>query len=274
MPKDSIDSSLPTPLYYQVYTILRQKILSGDYVEGDLLPSESEITRVFQVSRITAKRALDELATEGIATRRRGRGTLVTYSEPITPSTDNFDGLMENLLQIAQQTEVDLISFEYEPANKRVARALALTPGQTVQHAVRVRHKDGKPFSYVVTWVPEDIGRSFDQGELENQAILALLERAGVTISHARQTISATLADNVTAPLLGISLGWPLLKVDRTVYDKSERPVELINVYYRPDLYQISLNLSRVTGTEGNFWQARTDQAVPADPSPRRKPAV
>lgn len=262
MTGDQIDSSLPTPLYYQVFTVLRQKILTGDYVRGDLLPSESEITRVFDVSRITAKRALDELANEGIATRRRGRGTIVTYQERQLPASENLEGLMENLLQIVKETEVQLISLEYEPANRRVARALTMPAGSIVQHAVRVRHKSGMPFSYVLTWVPEDIGRSFDATELKDQALLALIERAGVSISHARQTISATLADNVAAPLLETALGSPLLKVDRIVYDTQERPVELVTVYYRPDVYQITLNLSRETGATGNFWQAWTETPV------------
>ncbi|RME67622.1 MAG: GntR family transcriptional regulator, partial [Alphaproteobacteria bacterium] len=78
LPSEAIDSALPTPLYHQIYVLMREKIISGVYHDGSLIPSEHELEKMFGVSRITAKRALDELASEGLVTRRRGRGTTVT----------------------------------------------------------------------------------------------------------------------------------------------------------------------------------------------------
>ena len=63
--KQLIDERSPTPLYHQVYLVLRNGILNGDYPDGSLLPGEQETTILFGVSRITAKRALNDLAAEG-----------------------------------------------------------------------------------------------------------------------------------------------------------------------------------------------------------------
>lgn len=253
---ERVNEDLPTPLYHQIYVLLREKVVSGDYAEGTLIPSEHELEKIFNVSRITAKRALDELAADGLVARQRGRGTVVTFSAPVpSKSAESMDGLLENLLTIVLETQVTIHEFDYVAAPPRAAEALEVPPSTKVQRAIRVRHKDDTPFSYVETYVPEDIGRSFKKEEMENQPLLALLERAGVKISRARQSITATLADGKTASMLSVNVGSPLLKVTRVVIDSNDRPVEFITVLYRPDLYQMNMTLSRVEGEDSNFWK-------------------
>ncbi|RMB12228.1 GntR family transcriptional regulator [Eilatimonas milleporae] len=254
----AVNESLPTPLYHQIYVLLREKIMTGVYPDGSLIHSEHELEKMFGVSRITAKRALDELAAEGLVARQRGRGTTVTYKQPVSHPSSDMEGLIENLLTIAQETDVTIHEFDYVKAPPATADALHLRPETVVQRAVRVRHKDDTPFSYVVTYVPEDIGRSYTADDLEAHPILALIERSGTTISRARQLVTATLADAALGSALGVQVGSPLLKVSRVVFDHGDRPVEYITVYYRPDIYHLTLNLSRVQGDMANFWTAET----------------
>ncbi len=249
-----LDEKLRTPLYHQIYVLIRDKILSGSYANGELIPTEKELEKTFNVSRITVKRALDELAQEGLVSRQRGRGTLVTYHAPVSGTLGNMDGLLEDMLHIVQETEVDILEFDYRPASPHVTDALRLMPEAVVQHAVRTRHKDKTPFSYVITWVPEDIGRSFERDDLQSKPILALIEQAGVQIGRARQSVTATLADGTTGPALGLGIGSPLLKVVRIVYDIHDRPVEYIVIYYWPGLYRINMELSRMNEGGSNFW--------------------
>src|SRR5687768_6670605 len=75
--ENSVDATSPTPLYHQIFVLLREKIYRGDYKIDSYLPSEQEIVVSFGVSRITAKRALDEIAAAGLAVREQGRGTRV-----------------------------------------------------------------------------------------------------------------------------------------------------------------------------------------------------
>ncbi|RME66856.1 MAG: UTRA domain-containing protein, partial [Alphaproteobacteria bacterium] len=175
---------------------------------------------------------------------------------PSSSATGHMEGLLENLLMMGLETDVEMLQFDYVPAPPQVADALHMDAGALVQHAVRVRKKDGKPFSYLVTYLPGDIGRAFSREELASRPLLALLERSGIKIARARQTITATLADNAIAPALQVKVSSPLLKVLRVVFNDKERPVEYITAYYRPDLYQLNLNLSRVQGDEVNTWAA------------------
>ena len=253
----AISDSLPTPLYHQIYILLREKIISRVYPNDTLIPSEHELEKMFGVSRITAKRALDELASEGLVIRQRGRGTRVTFKGPFSSLAADMHGLLEDLMTIIQETDVEVLEFDYVPAPPSAADALQLKPGDTVQRAVRIRRKKGTPFAYVVTYVPEAIGKSYSLDDLKTIPLVALIERDGHKIASARQTITATLADNTMAPALDLKVGSPLLKVGRIVLDEAGAPVEYITIHYRPDLYQLNLNLSRVKGDTNNFWTAK-----------------
>ncbi|WP_409743253.1 GntR family transcriptional regulator [Ferrovibrio sp.] len=266
---NTVDERLPTPLYHQIFLILQSQIRDGHLETGALLPGEEELARQFGVSRITARRALAELAAEGLVTRGRGRGTHVTARTEPPPIRAGVEGLLENLLAMGLKTQVNLIEFSYEPAPPDVAAALHVKAGEEVQRAVRVRSLEIGPFSYLTTYVPADIGRKFSRKELAHQPLLALLEQSGVTIGGAEQTISASLADARVAPLLKTAIGAPLLRISRVVQDSAGRPVEYIVGLYRPDRYQFRMSLDRVRGEEQNTWSARVAPAAGGKRSPR-----
>lgn len=252
----ALDASNPTPLYHQLYLLYRQRILSGSLALGDKLPSESKLETIHGISRITAKRALDELAREGLVTRERGRGTTVSYSMQQSSVSADFSGLMENLIAIGATTTVEVLSFDYLPAPANVAEALGVEPGSTVQRAERRRSRDGRPFSHIVTFLPQDIGRTFDRQDLTDQPILKLIERAGKTVAQADQTVTAVSADALTSVVLGVPEGAPLLKVSRAVYDREGSTLQYIEVLYRPDVYQLNMKLDRVDAdNQERMWE-------------------
>lgn len=249
-----VDRRLLTPLYHQIYVVIRNKIYDGSYADGSRVPSEHEVGALYGVSRITAKRALDELAAAGLVVRERGRGTHVSFSAPQPPMRSSVEGLLENLLLMGLKTEVELLDFAYVRPPAEVARELECRPEALVQRAVRVRSLEGAPFSHLTTYVPEEVGRSYSRDDLGGTPLLTLLERSGVVISSARQTISATLADADVAPLLGVDVATALIRIARVVFDQKQRPVEHITGLYRPDRYQYSMTLSRVNGTKSRAW--------------------
>jgi GntR family transcriptional regulator len=252
----AVDPGLPIPLYHQIYVVLREQILSGVYADQAMVPTEQTLSERFGVSRITAKRALDELAAEGLVVRRRGRGTTVVGRLPSRPLSANLSGLLENLLMVGLKTSVSIIQFGYVPPPNDVREALGLAEGEETQRAVRVRVHDGVPLSYSVSFVPAEIGRAYGPKDLMTTPLLALLERAGILIGSADQTIGAALADSVVAPLLGVRVGSPLLSITRTVFDQNGRPVEHINIRYRPDRYQYRMKLNRVQGRATKLWSS------------------
>lgn len=254
-----VDERSPTPLYHQVYLVLRNKILKGEYAFDSLMPSEQITSEIFSVSRITAKRALNELASDGLVKRERGKGTRVIFRAPVQPLRSSVEGLLENLLTMGLETQVSLKSFEYVKPVGEVAYSLQCVDNSLVQHAKRVRYLDEEPFSYLETFVPEHIGRSYSREDLATRPLLELLERSGVVVGRAEQTINATLADVEVSSALELDIGSPLLSIQRIVYDLNANPIEFIKALYRPDRYQYRMMLSRVGNETSRLWSPTGD---------------
>jgi len=197
------------------------------------------------VSRITIRRAMDELAARGLVERVQGRGTTVSPRPAFSPVVADVNGLLERNALIAIETTSALSEFAYVPASIDVARVLGLKRGECVQMAVRIRSREGTPFAHVTSWIPEAIGRRFDAGELEKTPVLTLLEQHGLTIDYIEQTISADLATRAVARALALEPGAPMLKVERTVFASDGRPVEKSRVYYPANLHQYRITLRR-----------------------------
>ncbi|WP_274626946.1 GntR family transcriptional regulator [Arvimicrobium flavum] len=245
-----------------MFVLLRNRIYSGEISPGELIEGEQELCKEFGVSRITAKRALNELANAGLVVRERGKGTRVVKRPPPPAVTASIEGWLENISLMGLVTEARVLEFGYVEASEDIAHALEISQGVEVQRAVRVRLLDRKPMSFLVTYVPSDIGRQFDQDDLNSRPLLHLLERAGVDVASARQSISATVADAQVATALGIHAGAPLIEVRRVVRDASGRPVEYIRVLYRPDLYRLEMSMQRVREKEGMRWAALPSSSI------------
>lgn len=246
-----------TPLYHRIFLVLRNKIEDGEYQEGEYLPSEREIEAEYGVSRITAVRALNELAAVGLVVREQGRGTRVQFfargavargprvsasGEAVT--IGSVDELI-NALNKRSPGQVTLHAFDYVPAPGHVAQALGLAERTPVQCAVRVWRFQGRPFNHLTTYVPADLGRSWTRADLERTPLINLLERAGAAPASILERISATLADAVVAERLEIDVGAPVMRIVREAAASDGRPVEYMVGLYVPDRYQYSVSLDR-----------------------------
>lgn len=237
-----------TPLYHQIYLVLRGKIMDGEYADGAILPGEEALAASFGVSRITARRALAEIAAEGLAVRARGRGTSVRYKGRRIDVRGSVDSLLAGLKANARN-RVRVVEYAMVPAAPEPAAALGLDAGATVLRAARLRYVRGHPFSHLLTFVPEAIGRSITRRDLARRPLYALLARAGAAIASADQKISATLADARLAAALDVAVGAPLLRITRVLHAADGRPVEYLVACHRPDRYQYCMRLTREPGS-------------------------
>ncbi len=236
----------PVPLYHQVYLVLRQRLLDRTYPADRPLPGEIDLAKTFQVSRITVRRALQELAREGLIVRHPGRGTFPAEGvERQATISGNLTGLLENLILMGLKTQVKVLALDYVAPPVPAAGAFAPDGVVEVQRVVRVRSNEGIPFSQLTTYVPAEIGRTFTAEDLAAQPLLGLLERAGVRVASAEQTISAVAADTAVAAALQVAPGTALIKILRLVRDENDRLVEWLEALYRPDRYSYRMNLQR-----------------------------
>lgn len=243
-----IEPGSPNPRYFQIYLSIREKILTGVLRNGDRLPSEAGIGGLFGVSRITARRAMAELVAAGLATRRRGHATTVSFQGTQQRQRGSIEDLLENLLSLGDRTSVTVVEFAYVPATPGVATALEIATGEEVQHALRIRHEDGQPLSLIETHVPGHIGRRYDRRDLEQRSMQALLRNLGIRVARAEQSFSACAALGRDARLLDIAAGSPVFRISRVVFDEDGQPVEYVTALYRSDRYEYPMSLLRSGG--------------------------
>lgn len=263
-----VDASLPTPLYHQIYLTLRNSILHGKIGADTVLPGEMDLAQLFNVSRITVKRALNELAKENFVTRHRGLGTVVTPSAKLSVIRGSLETLIESLRLMGDQSNIELLDVAVVIPSSAVAELLELKHKEKVQRAVRKRNIEGSPFSYLISYVPLKLARTYSDDELASMPLLSLLERAGANIDEADQWITAVPADPTVANVLGVELGSPLLKIERLMRDTSGWPVELLHSFYRPDRFIYHIN--QKTRLKGNkLKMIKKTGVVEGDPALR-----
>jgi GntR family transcriptional regulator len=246
---------LRTPLYQQVYLSLRERIISGELPAGSLLAGEQEMAKTLGVSRITIKRAFNELAARGLVHRQRGRGTTVAGGAVIPLVAGSFDTLLESLQRMGLQTDVELIEVRDEPAGAKVGERLEIDADAPVQRAVRLRRLSGEPFSHLVNYVPAAVAARYSHEDLASTAMLTLLERAGAPAQEAEQWISAVAAGPALASALDVAAGSPLLRIDRVMRGPGRQPVQFIEVHYRPDRFHYHVRAQK-GGRASEGWRA------------------
>lgn len=249
-----VRSSGDAPLHGQVRTALHDMISTGVYAAGATLPGEQELARRFNVSRITVKRALNDLALAGYVRRLRGRGTIVTYGAAHPVVRGSFSTLMDSLAKMGVETEVELLSVAEIAASRAVSDLLNVPEGSAVQRAVRLRRLEGRPFSHLVTFVPMAIAARYAESDLATTPLLTLLERAGAVATDAEQTLTAVAASGEIADALQISRGAPLLHITRVMRDANGRCVQLIEAHYRPDNFQYHMRMTRKKRGGQEVW--------------------
>jgi GntR family transcriptional regulator len=238
----------------RIYLLLRERIQNGELEPGSRLPGELSIAAEFGISRVTVRRALDTLANDGLIDRRPGSGTFVREGNSAQPIVADLSNVLSHLVEMGRRTGVRLLSFAYVNPPESVAGSLGLEPGERTQRSIRVRLIDGAPFSYLVTHVPERIGVTYSEADLASMPLLGLLERSGIVVEEASQSISATLAGPDVAEALGLEIGSPLLSLTRVVWDPSGQGVEHLHALYRPDRYSFHMDLVRTGAVGARRW--------------------
>lgn len=266
MPKPSTDFvSKRIPLYYQLENLLREKIMSGKFVEGDRLPTECELIQQYGVSRITVRQALTALADEGLIERRQGRGTFVAERRTKRRTFEgqtHLTGSLDEVIAMGQDTPVKVIELNRIEADQHEAELLGLQPGAPVYRIKRLRSLDGKPYSFIINYLAAELGARLTREDLSSGALLQLLEKKfGIQLKDAKQQITAALADPYVAGLLDVRVGSALLCIERTVYTTDSKPVEYVHVLYRSDLYSYTVYLTR-DGKNGKRSRAKKSETL------------
>jgi GntR family transcriptional regulator len=204
--------------YRAIADELRGRVESGELGAGRLLPSESELSGAYGVSRVTVRKALDLLRDEGLIDARQGFGWFVA-TDPVRQALGRLGTIEEQLEQLGVGSERRVVGFRFVAAPARVRQVLS---ADAVLEVRRVNLADGQPFARVTVWCPEELGARLSHADVEKVPFYELI---GVAIGGATQTIGAAAAHAVDAELLAVPVGSPVLRCERVTRDVDDTPV-------------------------------------------------
>ena len=242
VPASPLRHASGTSLHRQLFVVLRERLLRGDFAEGTALPKEQSLCEMFGVSRITVRRALADLESEGLVQRRHGKGTFVLRrQEPEAPAPTL--GLLDSLRRTAEETEVKVIDVQTVEPPPGIARQLQLGPGERAVRAIRLRSSGGTPLMLTEAWVPERLGKRVTPAQLKKRALYEILLADGARFGRVAQEITAEAADPGRAALLQTGISAPLLRLTRLVHDAEARPIQHLTAWMSPERSRILMDI-------------------------------
>ncbi len=239
-----LDKTHPIPLYYQVKESLLGEIRTKQFKVGDLIPSESELQDKFKVSRITIRRAIQELVQEGHLYTQQGKGTFVSRPKA-SQELNLISSWAETMVELGMHPETKIIKYSEEPAPVNVAKQLNIPIGSMVYRLERLRYADNEPTCIMTNYlVPAIVPGLIDKG-LRCESLYEVLEKNySLVLSRAEETVEAKAAKMAEASMLNVKRGFPLLYATRVTYDITDRPVEVVISISRADRYSYKIKLT------------------------------
>lgn len=237
----SLDRRSPVPLYHQIAEQLEHAIRQGTLAPGARLDSEIDLAKRYNISRPTLRQAMDKLVRDGLVVRRRGVGTQVVG--PRVRRSLTLSSLYDDLRATGATPKTKVLSLEVVSADRRAAKHLQLPAGSEIYHLRRLRWIDDQPLGLMENILPLNVGE-LTRDRLADDGLYNLMRAHGTNVQMAHQTLGATVADEEQAGLLQISVGAPMVTMQRIALDGSGVPVEYGNHLYRGDLYTYETTLT------------------------------
>lgn len=240
MEKD-ISRNIPISLYYQLKEELMKKLISKQWLPGEKIPSEKELCQMYGVSRITVRKALDELERSGHLVRRQGKGTFVTNIS-MEQRLSKFYSFSEELKQRGLQEHCRIIQFDQVPAAGEVAAPLGLEPLDPVFKLTRLRLVDLTPYTLETSYIPVAVCPSLTEEVISTKGLYNSMRADGVYPDRVIEKFRATVIRKAEAELMGLKIGMPAMHLERVTYF-GVRTIEYCSSVVRGDFFTYTVEL-------------------------------
>ena len=236
------------PKYYLLKKTIIEKIGNEEFQSEAPIPSERELMEQYQVSRITVRKAIDELVNEGYLYKIQGKGTYVKSDER---SSDliAITSCTEDVIKLGMTPSKQVVEFEVLKANIKRAKALEITTSDNLYKIGRILYADQEPLNYTVTYLPEKLFPGLIKHSFDKESLYRVLqEEFNVRITKARRTMEAVLAQDCIAEYLDLEEGSPIILFRCITYgivNGKEIPIENFKCFYRTDKFKFYINQVR-----------------------------
>lgn len=232
------------PLYAQLMKEIKDLIQKGEYEAGDQIPTETELSEKYQVSRITVRRTIEELCTQGILVKRQGKGTFVEAPKIYRKvEKDNSMSFSESCRANGRKPSSHVIACQFVEAEEWQNEFLMLTEDKRLYHIERVLSADELPIIYEHIYIPAIRVPNLQVEKLENGSLFQLLaEDYNVTeFAKGRSTIEVRMASKPIADYLKMNVGEPIMILKSYMNDEEEKPLYISYEIIVGSRYRISI---------------------------------
>ena len=229
------------PKYVQVKEEIRRKILSKEWVDGCRIPVEAEFCEMFGVSRITVRKALEELQAEGYLVKIQGKGTYV-QNQSHEQHLSKFYSFREELSNRGMEEKAVVLEVSILDAPDEIAANLELEPGQSVFRIHRVRRTEHGPYAIETSYIPYHLCRWITKQKIHEDGLYRTLAKHGITVNSAKETFRAINVNKEQSNLLNVRIDAAAIALTRTAYSGSQ-VVEYCICVVRGDFFRFSVEL-------------------------------
>lgn len=238
---------ISVPRYIRIAERLISQIESGDLPAGTRLPPERELSRELHVNRMTLRRALQLLESQGFLDRKHGVGNFIAHSK-IDRQMETVFRFTSGMAKRGYTPGTKLISSSVITAEPNLARDLGLPEPARVYNILRVRSINQEPILLESYKIPVVRFPDLEEFDLEERSIYEIFESEyGVNINRSRQSLEPVIAGEFEARLLQIDPGDPLMLERRISYDHSNQPIEYGVDRYRGDRFRFVAETSSIS---------------------------
>ena len=243
----SLDKAGFIPLYYQIQQALIERIQTGELLVGDCLPSEYELARSYQVSRMTARQALHNLKSRGYAQSQKGRGTYVTQPK-LEKNIVHLRGFTEDMKQRGMLPSSRLLAQTVMLAKGVLAEQLRVEEDSSVLQLRRLRVADGNPMALEESHIPLKHYPGLERIDFASESLYKVLrDKYGVRAAWADEVLEASPATSEESKLLSIPKGAIMLSISRVIMTTTEIPIEVACSRYYGNRYRASIRVPTTT---------------------------
>lgn len=236
MKRYKLDPTSYEPLYQQLKGFIIDKIERGEWAPDDRIYSENQLFEMFDVSRNTAKKAIEDLVQEGALYRIQGKGTFVSQPK-IEHSLSAFYSFSQVLRDKGLNPKDIIIHIKTEKATRKVAEALQIQEGEEVVELKRLRCANDEPIILENSYLPKD--KVHDEKVLasvgETPLYDILQEAFQIFVTSAKETFEPILIREEEEEHLHVAVGSPALLLERIAYDQTKTPIEFCKSIVRGD---------------------------------------
>lgn len=236
------DRSLAEPSYQQLRRKIQALIESGEIADGQSLPSERALAESLNLSRVTVRRAYEELRAADLLEAHGRAGVSVKAPPQLTPQLGRLKGFTEEMRELGMEPSTRLLERGVV-TDRTIASIFGRPSTARFLRLVRLRLGDDSPLTREVAWYDLTAAPELEHWNVEGSAYRFLSERCGIGLSHGEQTIEATMSSPEEMAAFGYEAPAPCLLLKRRTFSRSGQIVEYVEGTFRGDAYAYRLTL-------------------------------